>query len=81
MDVWQCSLTYKGLGHAGDPQLLGIAQVYQLVDQPRLPLLDHHVLRLQVTVDDSSKQEYEIGTNITARLPSVSNERFDLSCF
>ncbi len=45
--------TYEGLGHAGYPELLGVAQVDELVDEPRLPLLDYHVLWLQVPVDDT----------------------------
>ena len=44
--------SHKGPGQAGDAQLLGVAQVYQLVDQAALALLHHDVLRLEVPVDD-----------------------------
>ena len=44
--------SHKGPGQAGHSQLLGVAQVYQLVDQPALALLHHDVLRLEVPVDD-----------------------------
>jgi hypothetical protein len=39
--------------HAGHPELLGVAKVDELVDEPGLRLLDDHVLWLEVPVDDA----------------------------
>ena len=39
----------------------GVAQVYQLVDQPALALLHHDVLRLEVPVDDAPVVEVAQG--------------------